>query len=635
MSRQQQERQSNSVRGLLKSSSTTAMSPESNSKTLFFTSATSTNMPLTDGNRVPYTGLYKCTLNENEEEGGQVHCEDTRKVADGLNRDGKPHAALSVHNLQFHNGDGNGDNNNNDRTSSSSYLYANIYVDNVKDHPDVHVGSWEIVRAKLPGNENGILQFESFFRTLGAFDWNECNFKCCPYQGDTDDDPFAFSKDEDNPFSAHTHAYVRTIPRSFAVDEQTGDVFISWEGFYQNCDPAGMFSARQKGLEWTIGVSRLKTEDPYCVVDQVHALDNNFSRCTEPVSIVYQSSRGREVVLPNGGFAVIPASGDGGNGRRSFLLSALKSPGIGQGELTSHVWAFPEGGNVSQDGRLLQDLSLSGKGTVVDNIFMDENVWDGGTLRLHYNQRTGRPDHLCRTIFNEGIGCMPISVTEDNDSVYIMPQGEEEILLSEEQVYSFCRLRDADRTKRRMTTLVTGLEVVWNEDGENGTGIPERIIFGCYGGEGGNGNFGSNLEGANPVQVMKGAYPGAVLFVPDQLESSTSTTDHSADVGVGNSSSTIFRNYKIFSTQSCSMMMVFLLVCIVSCTFNIKRRLSRRHHSTKSISSPNTNISFEKESSGLFRSDTPYVELPTIDSSHSLSRYSSSSSLSTEDDILP
>ena len=603
-----------------------------NSKTLFFTSSTSTKMPLTDGNSVAYTGLYSCTLNDNYDgnmEGDHQRCEEIRKVADGLNRDGKPHASLSLHNLQFHNGNGN------DNTDGS-YLYSNTYINNSKDHPNVHVGSWEIVRAKLPGNEKGVLHFESYFRTLEAFDWNECDFKCCPYQGDTDDDPFAFGKDEDNPFSAHTHAYVRTIPRSFAVDEQTGDVFISWEGFYQNCDPANMFAPTQKSLQWTIGVSRLKTEDPTCVVDQLNNIENNFPRCTEPVSIVYQSSRGREVVLPNGGFAIIPASHQGG--RRSFLLSALKSPGMDHGELTSHVWAFSEGGSGEW---MLQDLSLSGNGTAIDTIFMDQSVWDGGTLRLHYNQKTGCPDHLCRTIFNKGIGCMPISVTEDSndDSVYVMPQGEEEIVLTEDQVHSFCRLGDADRTKHmnwdRKTTLVTGLEVVWNEDDTEdsnaGGTTPERIIFGCYGGEGGNGNFGSIdiRDGAMPVQIMNGAYPGAVLFVPHELESSIYHSADDAGAGSSGASSTIFQKYKILSTQSCSMVIAFLLVCIASYTFNIKRRLSRKHDhpttkplsslSSLSSSSSSYNTS-EKESSGLFvRSNTSYVELPSLDSFCSLS----------------
>ena len=49
--------------------------------------------------------------------------------------------------------------------------------------------------------------------------------------------------------------------------------------------------------------------------------------------------------------------------------------------------------------------------------------------------------------------------------------------------------------------------------------MPERIYFGCLGGEGGNGNFGSvDADEQNLVQVMKGAYTESVLFLPHELE---------------------------------------------------------------------------------------------------------------------
>jgi hypothetical protein len=620
-------------------------------KTLYFTSSTSITMPLIDGSSVAYTGLYKCTLNENHEENDSIdgddqqQCRETEKVADGRNRDGKPHAALPLHNLQFHNGNRETKNRNkNDRITNSrpSYLYANTYIDKRKENPDGHVGSWEILRAAFPGNNeesgggNGLLRFESVFRTLEAFDWNECGFKCCRFNSNADDDPFEYSRDEENMYYSHTHAYVRTIPRSFAVDETTGEIFVSWEGFYQNCDPAGL-AVEEKTLQWTIGVSRLRTEDPYCVTDQVGVMENNFPRCTEPVSIVYQSSRGREAVLPNGGFTVIPAAagGDGGGDghRRIFLLSALTSPGIQRGELESHVWAVTEGGNRNQEQRL--SLLNGGNGTSIDHIFMDEGVWDGGTLRLHYNLQTGRPDHLCRSIFNKGIGCMPIlvdtTITGDNnhDSVNIItPLGEEDIVLTEDQVNSFCRLKDdADRTKSldwgRKTTLVTGLEIVWNEEEEDGTGFPQQIIFGCFGGKSGNGNFGiinvDHGEGDKPpLQVMEGAYPGAVLFLPQEMEPSltSSSINHTTTDTDFSDNSTDFQNLKISYTQLCSMLIVFLLLgfllCIHYSIFHSKRRCSKRYHLVKSQSPQNLQEKESLESVGIY---TPYMELPTIDSS--------------------
>jgi hypothetical protein len=424
------------------------------------------------------------------------------------------------------------------------------------------------------------------------------------------------------------HAYVRTIPRSFAVDETTGEIFVSWEGFYQSCDPAAL-ADEEKSLQWTIGVSRLRTEDPYCVTDQVDVMENNFPRCTEPVSIVYQSSRGREAVLPKGGFTVIPAEerGDGsGDGhRRIFLLSALTSADIQRnGELYSHVWAVPEGGHRDLD----HPLSLNGGDrTSVNSVFMDEGVWDGGTLRLHYNLQTGRPDHLCRSIFNKGIGCMPIHVDSGNN---ITPLGDEDMVLTGDQVNSFCRLKDDDsdhRTKpfdwESKTTLVTGLEIVWSEEKEDGTGSPEQIIFGCFGGKDGNGNFGiidvDRGEGdTTPVRVMGGAYPGAVLFLPHELEpsltpsSSMNQTTTDADFSVP---STDIQNLKTISTQSCSMVIAVLLLCACSFIFHSKSRCLKRYHLVSSQSSRNSG---EKEFSQSSRIHTPYMELPTIDSSSCL-----------------
>ena len=123
--RQQQERQSRSVRGLSRTMSNKSMDTAAK-KTLYFTSSTSITMPLIDGSSVAYTGLYKCTLNENHEENDSIdgddqqQCRETEKVADGRNRDGKPHAALPLHNLQFHNGNRETKNRNKKTSHSAS-----------------------------------------------------------------------------------------------------------------------------------------------------------------------------------------------------------------------------------------------------------------------------------------------------------------------------------------------------------------------------------------------------------------------------------------------------------------------------------------------------------------------------------
>ena len=525
---QSQERQWKPLRDLSKTSGL-----NDDGKTLFFTSTTSTAMPLATGGSVAYTGLYKCNLDLNHEELENGVDLQQCSVAQTASR-----IAMSLHNLQFHNGDnetGKQKKKKNERRDSGppSYLYANTKVEKRND-----TGSWEILRAKLPVNRgDGLFEFESVFRTLEAFDWNECDFKCCHYISNTDDDPFEYSKEEENNYFAHTHAYVRAIPRSFSVDETTGDIFVSWEGFYQHCDPAS--PDQEKTLQWTIGISRLKTEDPYCITDQAYAKENNFARCTEPVSLVHQSSSGRDIILPYGGFTVIPARDE--DHSRSFLLSALTHPDV-RGESKNYLWSISEGENQSQEL-----LSLNGEGTSMDRI--DTDVWDGGTLRLHYNTKTGRPDYLCRSIFSKGIGCMPISEISNGDgSVDIQPQGEEEIVLTQEAFGAFCNIesQDKDFGKRKTyrSPVVAGLDIVWDENEEDGSGSPKQVVFGCFGEEGSNGNLGTIFVNhgvsTSPVQVIKGAYPGAVLFPPKELEDSLLP---SMDFSDASTAPTFFQEY--------------------------------------------------------------------------------------------
>jgi len=81
---------------------------------------------------------------------------------------------------------------------------------------------------------------------------NYCDFDCCVHQEDDYNTQagfvfgsgFGFGLDDvdvdvdvDVDFNSNTyqHAYVRVVPRSFVVDEHTGDVFVSWEGFYKDC----------------------------------------------------------------------------------------------------------------------------------------------------------------------------------------------------------------------------------------------------------------------------------------------------------------------------------------------------------------------------------------------------------------
>lgn len=406
----------------------------------------------------------------------------------------------------------------------NDYMYGSAVYD-LSGYYKHQVYSWEIMRANLNNDGDREPSVETYFKTVREFDWNQCEFDCCPFNDEPDSNGFVAHRDRHD--WAYMHAYVRTIPRDFAVDKNTGQIFISWEGFYKNCDPAAHFSV-EPIMEWTIGVSRLKTEaeDPSCILAKDEdgnpkGLELNFGRCTVPVSVVAMEKHGRDLQLAHGGLTVIPAAKEppapGLKPRRTFLLSVLE-PSKG-----THLWAMPENGDATENRYMRQQLST----TPVGRHMFELGIWNGGNIRVHYNEETGRPDHVCRTVFDQGIRCMPIEVTEDAQSTYVTVTGDEETFLTEEQVHEFCvTSNDASSSTLKepnfedRTTLVSGLDVVWNEE----DGTPERIFFGCSGYKS-IGNLGSvEKGGANLIDAVPGAHAGDVVFLPRELELSTVRT---------------------------------------------------------------------------------------------------------------
>lgn len=83
------------------------------------------------------------------------------------------------------------------------YVHGRTFVNDQK--------SWEIVRAPLsngatPVESEVVVNFESLFRTMGKFEWNECDFECCNERG---------------------HAYVQAAPKSFQLCDG-GEILIEW-----------------------------------------------------------------------------------------------------------------------------------------------------------------------------------------------------------------------------------------------------------------------------------------------------------------------------------------------------------------------------------------------------------------------
>lgn len=536
---------------------------------LFFTSSGSSVLR----DQFSFTGLYSCRLgdyasNDDDYEDAGGYCVDPRTVADSYGQDmNLPYELdLPLLNLNLYASSKKIKNETiskqslNEKTSASgnddggNYLYGTTFV----EHKKYQRNTWELLRADISNSANidkssadggDRLLFHEYFRTLSEFDFNNCNFDCCPFKDGKDSNGYQAHRERHD--SQFLHSYVRTSPRAFAVDSQTGDIFITWEGFYKNCNPVDIFYA-SKMLEWTIGISRLKTreEDPTCILVKkengeykgIDDLEVNFPRCTEPVAILFKGTQGHEVLLPYGGFSVIPAApsletenqqaksdpGDSTKNRRSFLLTALRP---GKGEAQSHLWAITEGGDVTRKDYMRQEVITNG----VRGRYMKSGVWDGGNQKLHYNQQTGRPDHLCHTVFDKGIECMQISVTEDQNSVYVKVVSEPEIFLREEQVTEFCApVREAKVESGQVyfaetSTLVTGLDVLW--DDSNGT--PERIFFGCYGQQS-DGKLGSvDRGGTNLREMLKGAYAGDVLLLPRELDQMQGLVDNPHDFSSG------------------------------------------------------------------------------------------------------
>jgi hypothetical protein len=356
----------------------------------------------------------------------------------------------------------------------------NVQLDDTRTHiysrtRDKKRKSWEIIRSPVD-----TINFESYLRTNPKIEWNECDWDCCEDTGQT---------------------YVQVAPKTFLADGN--DVFVTWDGFYKDC--TDIYTAA-KSLVWTVGISKLKKDNDCILNGGDHEV--NFATCSDPVSIVYQNATGRSRVVPYGGFATARSS----TGRRMFFMTILHSEGIDDGKITSEVWVTPEGAEYATSPGELQTLGA----VQVLGAFFDQEIQDVGSIRLHLNN-DGAPDHLCRTIFDVGVSCFPFALSQ-GDRVSVTDEARE--FVTSDMVYETCHLSIYKNKPyyNRIFTVTTGLEVLWDP-----LGNPEKIIFGCYGEAGGNGNFTTVDRDGNMVQTVHGAYPGSIMFgtqLPDKKSGS-------------------------------------------------------------------------------------------------------------------
>ena len=192
---------------------------QTQSKTLVFTSSTSSYLNQFEvGETTAFTGLYQCTLEPNQDdESLPEKCYVASKLADGRNFPGRHHKPeLLLRNPQFDLASLRTGKHN--KSDNKNYLYANTHT---KYTQQQKVSDWEIVRAELPlkGDKHsrnrkfdGTLQFESVFHMEQNPVWNLCDYNCCIKNNDVDN-PWG---PEDH--LEHRHGY-SIHPRSFAVDE--------------------------------------------------------------------------------------------------------------------------------------------------------------------------------------------------------------------------------------------------------------------------------------------------------------------------------------------------------------------------------------------------------------------------------
>ena len=287
-------------------------------------------------------------------------------------------------------------------------------------------------------------------------------------------------------YNGSRFAYYEVLPMAFAVDEND-DVFISWEGYFQDCQDA---NESGNGLVWSIGVNKVVNKS--CLLsDKIQTFDD----CTLPHSIFYRGLVGKDRRLGDGmEMSLSPAN------RHLFFLSVVnRAYGVNN---ANELWVAPEG--------------IHKKPIVVPTPQMPNSTGYQATriipdiasirLRLDANQH---PRAVCQTAYNKGVFCYGFDVADDGTNLQVTSNHKEPIfVVTEEQVAESCTIDTSILGgEEYMSGLATGVEVVWGEDNS-----PDVVLFGCYGGLPDRGNMTAVLRDGSVTQVLEGAFPGSVLF---------------------------------------------------------------------------------------------------------------------------
>jgi LPXTG-motif cell wall-anchored protein len=429
-----------------------------NGNKLWFTTTMSFNMEGRDGSAA-FNGLYECELNF---ETGQ--CAAPEKIVDVFNPANEHHRGLDMMNVRIDN--------------ANATMYAGYF--------DGKRYSFEILRGRL---DTPPVVLESFFRLTTEVSTGHCLTQCC------------------EPDLGH-HTYYKVEPRDYTVHD--GEIFVSWDGFYQNC---GDEFAAKAGLKWTVGVSKIM-QSPKCVsTGGDHEV--SFEDCTVPVSILFQENRARGKILGYSGFQASYTP----SGKRMFFLSAMdndKTVELG-GQLFSEIWAMPEGEVYPKNPIALQ---VFGK-LHIHNIFENTAVDDVGTIRLRQDE-DGAVTGLCRTAYDVGIACYSLAIdNEERIKIY-----NDSLFVTAEQVKESCTIPVNEHypITKHLPPVSTGLEVVW--DPTTGGDSPKMLFFGCYGEINNHGNLTTAFRDGSISQTLPGAYAGSILFGPDEAAHEKTAADY-------------------------------------------------------------------------------------------------------------
>jgi hypothetical protein len=334
-----------------------------------------------DIGRSTFEGVYTCRYDVTT---GQ--CQGTPMIVTdtfGLTEHGHiPHRGIDVMNLQFITTAGQG-------RREEQFLYAG-YFSGKRD-------SFEILRAHVATNKMNEeeISFQSFFRTQKSV-WKNAA-----------ENPLSCDPDK-----SVGNTYLKVHPRDFVVVDVDiddsgvvgGDVYLSWDGFYQNCSD---IYASKKGLQWTVGVSKL-IQSPECTLtDGMEEV--KFEDCTEVVSIAYQDKTAYETVL---GYAGLSSS-KLPNGDNLFFLSALDHVNLdqkheGKARLYNELWVIKEGQSYVDDP---SNRQVFGR-VEIDSAFMDVPCDDVGSIQLRKDE-DGMATGICRSAYDAGIFCNSIDISAE------------------------------------------------------------------------------------------------------------------------------------------------------------------------------------------------------------------------------